>query len=118
MSKYEIQFTLSALDDLHMAEDYISEYSPTAAHKTRQHIIERIEMLVDFPRRGKSAETLGFIDTDLRFVAQGKFYIFYTVTETHVEIRRIVHSARNLAALLAEFDFRDFEDPEDIDNFN
>ena len=118
MSKHEIQFTLSALDDLHAVEEYISEYSPAAAHKTRQQIIERIRMLADFPRIGKSAETLGFVDIDLRFIAQGKYYIFYTVTETHVEIRRIMHSARNIGALLTEFDFREFEDPEDFDYFN
>jgi plasmid stabilization system protein ParE len=118
MSRHEIQIALSALDDLHLVEDHISEYSPVAAHKMRQKIMERIKALADFPRIGKSAETLGFVDVDLRFVAQGKYYIFYTVTETHVEIRRIVHSARNIGALLAEFDFREFVEPEDFDNFN
>jgi len=118
MGKYEIQFTLSALDDLHAVEDYISNYSQTAAHKTRQKIVERTKALADFPRIGKSAETLGFVDTDLRYVAQGKYFIFYAVTETQVEIRRIIHSARNIAALLTEFDFREFADPEDNDDCN
>jgi len=110
MKQYEIHFTPSALNDLHAVEDYLAEYSPLAAHDMRQRIVAKAEDLSVFPNRGKSVSALGYSESELRFVAEGKYFIFYKVIREHVKICRILHGARNLGKLLALLEFNGAEE--------
>jgi len=110
MKQYEIHFTPSALGDLRAVEGHIAEYSPVAAHAMRQRTVAKAEDLCVFPNRGKSISALGYYEPELRFVAEGKYYIFYKVIGEHVKICRIWHSARDPGKLLSLLDFNEAEE--------
>ncbi|MCL2299434.1 MAG: type II toxin-antitoxin system RelE/ParE family toxin [Firmicutes bacterium] len=110
MKQYDVHFTPTALDDLHLISDYLTEKSAYAAHNVRQRIVAKAEDLCIFPNRGKSVSALGYYEPAYRFVAEGKFYIFYKVIGEHVKICRIWHSARDIGELLSLLDFDDSEE--------
>ncbi|MDR3313510.1 MAG: type II toxin-antitoxin system RelE/ParE family toxin [Oscillospiraceae bacterium] len=105
MKKYELRFTPSARDDLHSIEGYIAQDHPIPAHKMRERIAAKAEELAIFPGRGKSASLLGYFQPEMRFVAEGKYYIFYKVSGDQVIVYSIVHSARDIGRLLTLLDF-------------
>ena len=110
MKHFEIHFTPAALDDLHLIEDYMEDYSPHAAHTIRLQIVAKAKELSMFPNRGKSVSALGYYEPEFRFVAHGKYYIFYKVIGDYVKISRIWHSARDINELLSQLDFESFEE--------
>jgi len=110
MRQHEVHFTPTALNHLQAIEEYMEEYSPYAAHKMRQRIVEKAKELAVFPSRGKSVSALGYYEPELRFVAEGKYYIFYKVIGAHVKICGVWHSARDIGELLSLLNFDDSEE--------
>jgi len=110
MKHYDIHFTPTALNDLHCISEYLDEKSAYAAHAMRQRIVAKAKDLSAFPNRGKSVSALGYYEPEYRFVAEGKYYIFYKVIGELVEICSICHSARDIGELLSLLDFDDFEE--------
>ncbi len=79
---------------------YIAQDNPDAA----DHLLDRFDalfrVLASQPFLGKSVEEFA---SNLRFVPIGSYLIFYRPTKDGIEIVRILHGARDIAA---EF-FRD-----------
>lgn len=67
---------------------------------TAARLLERIEAaggrLLDFPLSGPSREQFS---AGLRVTFEGKYAIYYTVSETEVTLLRVPHGARDAAAI-------------------
>ena len=88
------------LDDiwLHIALD-----NPGAADRLIDRIVRRIQDLEDHPRLGPARPE---ISPEARMLIVGDYLVLYKVEGSDVIIVRVVHGARDLAAL---FDIEPFE---------
>ena len=110
MKSYRIRYTWPARDDLRLITAQIAMYSTGSADNIRKRIIEKVRELAMFPNRGKSVALLGLRYFDQRFVAEGKYYIFFRVEQDQVIVTRIQHSARDFANLQLNLASESFED--------
>jgi toxin ParE1/3/4 len=85
---------IADVDDiwLHIALD-----NPQAAERVVVRIATATDRLVDFPRSGPARPELG---EDIRSLVVGSHLVLYRVMPDRVLILRVVHGARDLAALL------------------
>ena len=74
----------------------IADSNPNAATRMVRRIDERIKRLADFPELGPERPDLA---PDLRVLIEGNYLILYRLTETSVEVVRVVHGARDMTAL-------------------
>ncbi len=75
---------------------YIAEDSPKAATAFVAQIESKFEPLLDFPGIGSLRDKIA---PDLRAVPYKNYVIYYTFTDKHVTIVRVVHGARDVRAL-------------------
>ena len=74
----------------------IARDSPANATRFINRVLERCERLADMPGTGRPRADLG---PDLRSVALGNYLIFYRPIEGGIEVVRVLHGRRNIAAL-------------------
>ncbi len=91
---WEIVWTPPALDGLHALFAFHAQHSETAADRTVNAILERVELLRTVPLMGAvyPRDSQG----PNRFVVSGKYRIFYRVRDEAklVEILTVWHSSR------------------------
>lgn len=75
----------------------IAIHNPDTASRIVQRIDAQIRLLSEFPELGPERPEVA---PGMRVLVEGNYLILYRVTEETVEIVRIVHGARDLAALL------------------
>jgi toxin ParE1/3/4 len=87
--------TEADLEDIwvHIARD-----SPANATRFIGRILARCERLADMPGTGRTRTDLG---PELRSVSVGNYLIFYRAIEGGIEIVRVLHGRRDIAALFA-----------------
>ncbi|MDR4483166.1 MAG: type II toxin-antitoxin system RelE/ParE family toxin [Nitrospirales bacterium] len=85
-----------ALQDLDQIWDYIAQDNPKAADDFIDRIEGKCRLLAEHPKIGTSCEAL---HPSLRFLAVGKYLIFYLPLDDGVEIVRVLHGARDLESL-------------------
>jgi len=54
-------------------------------------------MLADYPEAGPQRDELG---PGMRYYPSGSYLVFYTVSDHYIEVRRIMHGAREITASL------------------
>ena len=91
----EVRFRPKALQDLHEILEYIKAENPAAALR----IIDDIEKfcmgtLSDNPRIGSKQDD---IVSSLRIFNVSGYRICYFIRETHIDVVRILHHARDLS---------------------
>jgi toxin ParE1/3/4 len=96
MSRYTI--SREARQDLKEIYRYLAESNPSAVGRVDDLFFERFRLLSSHPLLGESREDLG---RDLRIFPAGRYVVLYRPTKSGVAIAKIVHSARDLAALVA-----------------
>ena len=80
-----------ALDSLIAEAEYISQDSPTAAHRTVVAILNAVEILKQFPASGRAGRVAGTRE----LVISGTPYIVpYRVRDDTVELLLVFHAAR------------------------
>ncbi|ESQ86792.1 hypothetical protein ABAC460_22335 [Asticcacaulis sp. AC460] len=86
---------LARLDLLEIG-DYIASDNIPRAETFVSELMDRCESLLNAPLSGRPRYDLlpGF-----RSVPYGRYVIFYTLSDAVVRIERILHGARNLAAI-------------------
>jgi len=91
---FEVIWTDFATDNLQAVFDYIAKDNPSAAERTVQRIVKRIESLKGMPFLGSIYSRAK--DPRIREILSGKYRIFYRVIDPsrRVEILLIWHSAR------------------------
>jgi toxin ParE1/3/4 len=86
-----IRWTVPALADLSLLQEYIAEDSPPAAHRIVQGIRAEVVNLVDFPamgRPGRVAETRELV------VNKGRHIVVYRVRNQAIEIVAVIDAGR------------------------
>lgn len=93
----EVRWSLTATDDLQRIEDFIARDSTLHAIHFINRIVETAERLEQVPQRGRIVPEFG--RHHLRELLFSGYRIVYTLQNHHVIILRVVHGARDLAAL-------------------
>ena len=100
MSEY--RFTPQALDDLFSLWSYVAEESPEAANRVEEAVYSSCAFLVQSPHAGRIREDLTVLP--VRFWLVQPFrncWIVYDPKPKPLQIIRILHPARNIAAILS-----------------
>ena len=72
---------------------YIARNDRQAADRQIDRIYDRFEMLVQQPEFG---ESVGYLTAGLRRTRVGNYIIYYEIEPNHVQIRRVLHGARDV----------------------
>lgn len=91
-----LRFTWRAWRDLENIGDYIALENPLRAVSYTAELEQHCRLLAEFPHVGTRRRDLG---RGIRILPHGPYLILYSVTRRRVEIRRIVHGARDLRRL-------------------
>lgn len=79
---------------------YMTLDSPNAASRSVEEILEGIEQLADFPESGPVPRDQRLQRLGYRYLARGRYLIFYKVLRSQVRIYRILHQRRAYEAIL------------------
>jgi addiction module RelE/StbE family toxin len=91
----EIIWTPFALEDLQSVYDYIAQDSPTYASCYIDKLIDRVDILIGYPKAGKIVPE--FEDSSIRELIEGSYRIIYKISsDSEIAIIRVHHSARLL----------------------
>ncbi len=91
----EVIWTRSALNDLRAVFNYISEDSIFYATRFTNQLIQRVDVLLEFPLAGRIVPEKE--DPAIRELIEGNYRIFYLVkSQKKIFILRIHHSAKNI----------------------
>lgn len=85
-----------AESDLEDIADYIAADNPRRALSFVDELLDQCAKIAQFPQGHPSRDDLA---PGLRMASHGRYLIFYNVLDADIRIERILHSARNLAAL-------------------
>ena len=92
----QLVFSCRAETDLEDIGDYIAKDNPSRAATFIREMREHCRHLVDFPSAARLRPEFG---EGVRASIFGRYLIFYVVYDEILEIRRVIHSARNLTVL-------------------
>ena len=90
-----VQRSRRALRDLDEVWDYIARDNPAMADRLLDKIAAKCEMLERQPMIGEARPDLA---ANLREVHVGNYVIFYRLLTDGIEVVRVLHAARNVAA--------------------
>lgn len=93
----EVRWSLTASDDLQQIEDFIARDSLLHAINFVDRLVESAGKLQKSPQIGRVVPEFG--RSDLREVLFRGYRLVYLLKDGAVTILRVVHGARNLAAL-------------------
>jgi plasmid stabilization system protein ParE len=97
MRRYSLSH--GALNDIGLIVDYIAARNPPAARRLRDDLFGAFTLLAENPLIGHHRP--GITDLPLRFWRVGSYLIVYSEAEP-IEIVRVLHGRRNIAAELAQ----------------
>jgi toxin ParE1/3/4 len=89
----QVSWSPTALNDLYLIAEYISQDSPSQAALFIVRLKEAVLRLGDFPRSGR--HVAGISDASLREIVFGDYRIVYRVTDSDVRIETVIHGARD-----------------------
>lgn len=93
MAERKIILTPKAEEDLREIFDYISNFSLNAADVQIGRILDKIDLLLQFPRIGRVVEH--FKNQQLRELPVGAYIVaYYIVSDLQIDILSIHHSAQ------------------------
>ncbi len=93
-----IRWLPSALADVATIYGYVVDHDPDAARRMVAKIFVAPARLDTFPKSGTERPDIA---KGLRSIAAGKYIILYRLHAADVEIVRVLHGARDLAAAFA-----------------
>jgi toxin ParE1/3/4 len=91
-----LRVTRAAEADLLEIWLYLFEKSEQAADRVTDEIAAKYDLLCKFPHMGRRRGELG---VHYRSLPVGNYVIFYRVSETQLEISRVLHGARDLTGI-------------------
>ena len=91
-----VKWSVPAKNDLKQIFDYISQDSKYYAKNVVRTIIEKTELLNDFPEMGRVVPELG--ETNVRELFVYSYRIIYEITPESIPVLAIVHGKRDFSA--------------------
>jgi toxin ParE1/3/4 len=92
-----VTFSPKSRQDLLDIGDYIAKDSRANARRFVGNLVEQCKRIGNAPLGYAGREDLA---TGLRMAALGRYVVFFRVIDSTVRIERVLHSARNLPAIL------------------
>ncbi len=89
-----VMFPLAA-EDLANLVEYLSHFYPSTALRQYDSIIEKVKLLPEFPEMCEVYEPQKFRLTYRKLVVDN-YLVFYVVTDTEIQIHRILHGGRDI----------------------
>ena len=96
MAKYELSD--QGRDDLSEIFEYIASDNESAALRVVIRFLDLFELLEQNPRIGRSRDDL---QEGLRSIPQSSYMVFYRIWAGRVVIVRVLHAARDIAAVFS-----------------
>jgi plasmid stabilization system protein ParE len=93
-----VKWTIPAKLDLKSIHDYIARDSKYYAKKVSQDIIEKTEILNNFPEIGRIVPEID--DTNIRELLIYSYRLIYEVLPTDILILTVIHGRRNFTGNL------------------
>ena len=92
---YRVEYLPIAVDDLLEIEDYLNDFSPSAADRFAEEVENRVTALAEYPLMCQAYEK----DSFFRQMVIDDYLLFYSVDEKRhlVIIHRIFHHTRNIS---------------------
>ena len=84
-----------AIQDLKEIWLYVAEDNPRKADELLLRIERKCQALIQFPYMGQERRELV---RDIYSLIVGRYVVFYRVSETAIELVRVLHSARDIPA--------------------
>jgi plasmid stabilization system protein ParE len=83
-------YTDEAIEDLMRLREFIADHNPSAARKIAAELVDKVELLPDFPEMGAPVEVAP-IPGSIRDMVFGKCVVRYSVHESAIIILREWH---------------------------
>jgi len=99
METYDVRFLQEALDDLEEIVLYMAQNSPQSALCMHDKIIDRVNDLSVFPKRGRLIPDKKMATAGYRMLGIKPYIAFYRTVGQNVFIYRILHGAMNYPLL-------------------
>ncbi len=99
---YQLRYLPAAVQDLLDILDYIARDNPDAARALVDRVERAIGRLARFPRSGRAPRDARLRLRGYRLLVVGDYLIFYVVIRRTVQIRRVIHGARQYDFLLED----------------
>ena len=93
----KIEWTEPAISDLRHIRDYIAKDSEYFSARFIEKIINRIDVLPDFPEMGRVVTKTG--DKGIRELICQKYRIMYRIEKERILILAIIHGGRDLSII-------------------
>jgi toxin ParE1/3/4 len=95
-----LRWSAKSVEDLTAIWSYLAEdASPTVADRQLEAIVAGSERLRDWPHLGRERWDLR---RGLRSIAASPYLIFYRISDTSVEVVRVLHGQRDLDAIFKD----------------
>lgn len=88
----KVVWTDEAIGDLKSIHDYISKDSLNNAIRFSNKILDRTDILINFPKSGRIIPE--FASESLRELIEGQYRIIYQIEDSLISIIRIHHSSQ------------------------
>jgi len=86
----KLVYTDDAIEDLKRLREFIAVHNPAAAGKIATELVDKIELLPDFPKLGVPVEMAPVPDS-IRDMVFGKYVVRYSVHVSVIIILRVWH---------------------------
>ena len=100
MGTYEVLIFPTAKQDLADIVRYLNTLSPDAAFRYYDELVERISSLSQFPERCPRPRDLALTAKGYRYLIVRDYLVFFVVSGSTVQIRRIIYGKRDYSSLL------------------
>lgn len=98
--KLDLEYSPNAERNLEDIENYITDKADAeTADGVVDKILDRCDQLTDMPRAGKARAEIA---DGVRSVTSGNYVVYYRIHIDKVEILRVWHGSRDIAALRTE----------------
>ena len=88
--------TATAKSDLSTIADFIAADNPAAAERWLDEVDQTLSVIAAYPHIGERVDQLA---PGIRRHSMGQYLLFYRPIDGGIELRRVLHGARNIEAL-------------------
>ncbi len=100
---YKLRINPLAQEDLRGIKEYIEKDDSDAAIKIIKELLEKMELLKQFPELGQMLMYKININTKYRYVVVGSYLIFYLFEDNTISIQRVLRGSRDYISLFNEY---------------